>query len=179
MAIEESPAVETDDGLVPQEPGWYVVNARETRWVGQDGLWRGAWLEPEGQPWPGLGFNLTVLDPGNPMARHHAESNQEGFLVVSGECLLVIEGEERLLRQWDFVHCPPWTEHVLIGAGTAPAVVVAVSTRAPDAAVRYVASEVAARHGASPPHDTEQAAEAYADDAPPRLLAYREGDLPG
>jgi len=167
----------TDDGLLPQTGGWYVVNARETRWVGMDGLWLGAWLEPE-EEWPALGFRLTVLDPGNPMAMYHAEENQEDFLVVAGECLLLIEGEERRLRTWDFVHCPPWTEHVLIGAGDGPCAVVAVSTRRPGSAVRYVASELAREHGAAPPSDTDSAAEAYAGASPPGLLRYRDGDLP-
>ncbi len=175
--VEESKPKPTEDGLLPQSGGWYVVNARETRWAGTDDLWRGAWLEPE-EPWPALGFHLTVLDRRKPMAKYHAESNQENFLVVSGECLLLIEGEERHLRAWDFVHCPPWTEHVLIGAGDHPCVVVAVSTRAPDSGVRYIAAEVAQKHGAAPPHDTESAAEAYADVSPPRVLRYAGGDLP-
>ena len=175
--VEESKPKPTEDGLVPQTHGWYVVNARETRWVGSDELWRGAWLEPE-ESWAGLGFNLTVLDPGKPMAKYHAESNQEEFLVVAGECLLLIEGEERKLRAWDFVHCPPFTEHVLIGDGDGPCVIVAVSTRAPGASVRYVAAEVAKRHGAAPPHDTERPDEAYADTSPPRIRRYLDGDLP-
>lgn len=176
--VEESPPLQTDEGLAPQEPGWYVVNAREARWVGQDGMWRGAWLEPEDEPWPALAFNVTVLDPESPGGRYHGESNQEDFLVVSGECLLLVEGQERRLRQWDFFHCPPWTEHVLVGAGDRPAVVVAVSTRAPDQAVRYVAADVARRHGAAPPRDTGSASEAYAGVPGPRMLRYREGDLP-
>jgi uncharacterized cupin superfamily protein len=175
--VEESSPKPTEYGLVPQSGGWYVVNARETRWVGTDDLWRGAWLEPE-EPWESLGFHLTVLDPGKPMAKYHAESNQEEFLIVSGECLLVIEGEERRLRPWDFVHCPPWTEHVLIGAGNGPSVIVAVSTRASGSRVRYIATDVAQRHGAAPPHDTESPREAYADSSPPRILRYPDGDLP-
>jgi uncharacterized cupin superfamily protein len=176
--VDETPPLEAEDGLAPQPGGWYVVNARHVRWVGQDGMWRGAWLEPEDEPWPSLGFNVTVLDPGNPSGRYHAESNQEDFLVVSGECLLLVEGQERRLRQWDFFHCPPWTEHVLIGAGDRPAVVIAVGTRAPDVGFRYVADEVARRHGAAPPHDTELASEAYAGDPPPRAFPYRQDDLP-
>ena len=175
--VEESKPKRTEDGLLPQSHGWYVVNARETRWVGSDELWRGAWLEPE-EPWTGLGFNLTVLDPGKPMAKYHAESNQEEFLVVAGECLLLIEGEERKLRAWDFVHCPPFTEHVLIGAGDGPCVIVAVSTRDPESSVRYIAAEVAKKHDAAPPHDTERPDEAYADTSPPRILRYLDGDLP-
>lgn len=165
------------DGLVPQSDGWYVVNAREVRWAGTDDLWRGAVLEPD-EPWPDLGFHLTVLDPGKPMAKYHGESNRETFLVISGECLLLIEGEKRQLRAWDFVHCPPWTEHVLIGAGDRPCVVVAVSTRSADSSVRYVAAEAARRHGAAPPRDTASPAEAYADTSPPRFLRYSGADLP-
>ena len=99
-------------------------------------------------------------------------------MVVAGECLLLIEGEERKLRAWDFVHCPPFTEHVLIGAGDGPCVVVAVSTRDPESSVRYIAAEVAKKHGDAPPHDTERADEAYADTSPPRILRYLDGDLP-
>ncbi len=95
-----------------------------------------------------------------------------------GSACFVVEGQERRLRQWDFFHCPPWTEHVLIGAGDGPAVVIAVSTRAPDAVVRYLADELARRHGAAPPHDTEDPSEAYAGDPPPCAFRYREGDLP-
>jgi quercetin dioxygenase-like cupin family protein len=171
--------LETQDGLAPQSPGWYVVNARKLRWVGQAGMWRGPWFEAEDAPWTSLAFNVTVLDPGEPSGRYHGESNQEDFLVVSGECLLVVEGEERRLQQWDFFHCPPWTEHVLVGAGSGPAVVIAVSTRAPDQRVRYVANEVAGRYGGAPPRDTESAAEAYAGVPETSVLRYREGDLPG
>lgn len=179
MRVAEAPPKETGDGLAAQPDGWYVVNAREARWVGQDGMWRGAWLEPESEPWASLAFNITVLDPGSPGGRYHGESNQEDFLVVAGECLLLVEGQERRLRQWDFFHCPPWTEHVLVGAGDRPAVVIAVSARAPDARVRYVVSDVAASHGAAPPRDTERAAEAYEGVADVRVMSYREGDLPG
>ena len=175
--VEESPPLRTEDGLAPQAPGWYVVNAREVRWVGQDGMWRGPWLEAESEPWQSLAFNVTVLDPGEPSGRYHGESNQEDFLVVSGECLLVVEGQERRLRRWDFFHCPPWTEHLLVGAGAGPAVVIAVSTRTPDQRVRYVANELAARYGGSPAHDTALPSEAYAGAADLRVMRYRDGDL--
>ena len=175
--VDEAKPEPTEEGLLPQSGGWYVVNARETRWVGMDGLWRGAWIEPE-EEWAGLAFHLTVLDPGNPMAKYHGERDQEEFLIVSGEATLIIEGEERHLRTWDFVHCPPWTEHVIVGAGDRPCVIVAVSTRSPERGVRYVANELAAAHGASPPETTTDPAAAYTDASPPRLLGYREGDLP-
>lgn len=175
--VDEAPPRQTELGVVPEDGGWYVVNARETRWAGTGDMWRGASITPE-EEWAALGFRLTVLDPGKPMARYHGESNQEEFLVVEGEATLLIEGEERPLRKWDFVHCPPWTEHVLVGAGDGPCVIVAVSLRGPDSRVRYVAADLARRYGAAPERDTESAAEAYSGTSPPKLLRYRDGDLP-
>jgi uncharacterized cupin superfamily protein len=175
---DEAPPRPGEHGLEPRGGGWYVLNAKDARWVGRDELGRASWLEPEDEPWPALGVNLFVLDPGRPMAKYHAESVQEDFLVVAGECVLLVEGEERQLRAWDFVHCPAWTEHVLIGAGDGPAVVVAVSNREPEEGLRYVASDLARRHGAAAPHDTALPAEAYADVSPYRVRPYRDGDLP-
>ena len=97
---------------------------------------------------------------------------------MAGECLLLIEGEERKLWRAYSVHCPPFTAHVLIGAGDGPCVIVAVSTRDPESSVRYIAAEVAKKHDAAPPHDTEYADEAYADTPPPRIRRYLDGDLP-
>ena len=92
---------------------------------------------------------------------YHAESNQEGFLVLSGECALVVEGEERRLRPWDFFHSPPWTEHALAGAGDGPCVILMVGARSgPE--VNYPASELAARYGASVAEDTSDWRQAYA-----------------
>src|SRR5579875_2225125 len=103
----EAPLKRTDAGLVPQGAGWFVLNAREARWL--DGEF-GAYTRFEGEPgFPKLGFNIGVLAPGQPACYYHAEDEQEDFLVLSGECLLLIEGEERPLKAWDFVHCPPWT----------------------------------------------------------------------
>ena len=166
--VGESPPLETEDGLAPQAPGWYVVNARQVRWVGQEGMWRGPWLEVEGAPWPALGFNVTVLDPGEPSGRYHGESNQEGFLVVAGECLLVVEGQERRLGQWDFFHSPPETEHIFVGAGDGPCVLLMAGARSEDEQIRYPVSELAARYGASVATETSEPDEAYADYEPSR-----------
>ena len=109
----------TEHGLVPTGDGWFVLNAREARWRHARG--RGAICEFEGEPgFPQLGINLIVLEPGEPMAMYHWEADQEDFLVLAGEALLIVEGEERRLRQWDFVHCPAGTKHVIVGAGDAP-----------------------------------------------------------
>ena len=117
----------TEHGREPAGEGWFVLNAREAKWV--DGHF-GAYTRFEGESrFPQLGFNIGVLAPGQPACHYHGEDEQEDFLVLSGECLLLIEGQERPLRQWDFVHCPAWTEHVFVGAGDGPCAILAVGTR--------------------------------------------------
>src|SRR4029450_2446251 len=78
---------------------------------------------------------------------YHAEDAQEDFLVLSGECVLIVEGEERRLKAWDFVHCPPMTGHVFVGAGDGPCVVVAVGARRKGRALVYPVNEAALRYG--------------------------------
>lgn len=157
---------------VPQTEGWFVVNARETRWSHNElGSYCG--FEGEGAAtFADLGFNLNLLPPGAPMAMYHEEGAQEDFLVLRGECLLIVEGEERTLREWDFVHCPPWTKHVLVGAGNQPCIVLAVGTRGKESA-RYPFDEAAVRHGAGAERATTSAREAYA-----RFSRPREGPVP-
>lgn len=118
----------TKNGLVPDGKGWFVVNARESR--SRDGGPLGVYCTFEGrQRFPQLGITLNVLAPGQPLAIYHRENAQEGFLVVSGECVLIVEGEQRRLVAWDFFHCPSRTEHVIVGSGNAAAVVLAVGAR--------------------------------------------------
>ena len=107
-------------------------------------------------------MNLAVLRPGEPGAMYHAEDAQENFLILSGECLLVVEGRERRLQAWDFVHCPPMTEHVLIGAGDAPCVLVGVGARRKGRALVYPANATAAKHGANVEEETSDPQVAYA-----------------
>jgi mannose-6-phosphate isomerase-like protein (cupin superfamily) len=132
---------------VPQTQGWFVVSARDSAWVYNE---MGGYCPFEGEDdarFPDLAINLNWLQPGKPMAMYHAEESQEAFLVLCGECLLIVEGEERQLGQWDFFHCPPWTEHVILGAGNGPSLVLAVGVRGKQGA-RYPANETALRHGA-------------------------------
>jgi hypothetical protein len=89
-----------------------------------------------------------VVWPGQPNCYYHAEEGQEDFLVVSGECLVLIEGQERRLRAWDFVHCPPFTEHVFVGAGDGPCVFVGVGARNGGEGLVYPVSELALGHQA-------------------------------
>jgi uncharacterized cupin superfamily protein len=115
--------------------------------------------------------------PGEPMAMYHWEADQEDFLVVSGEAVLIVEGEERQLRAWDFFHCPPNTKHVIVGAGSGPCLVIAVGARANDS-LGFPADEVAKRHGASVEEDTTDGGVAYATVPPREPTAYRDGWLP-
>jgi uncharacterized cupin superfamily protein len=145
---------------VPQTAGWFVVNARDARWVHNE---MGFYAGFEGKDDAGfgqLGVNLNVLYPGKPMAMYHEEPGQEDFLVLRGECLLVIEGEERPLKAWDFVHCPPQTKHVIVGAGDGPSLVLAVGARKGRAT--YPVDETAVRYGAGVPEATASPQEAYA-----------------
>ena len=183
--IPESQLVPTERGLVPKGEGWFVLNAREAQWWGRDG--RGVLCEFEGAGFDGaadftqLGINLTRLDPGEPMAMYHWESDQENFLVLFGEALLIIEGEERGLRQWDFVHCPPGTNHTIVGAGSGPCLVVAVGARdrsTGPAWGAYTVDEAALRRHAGVERETTEPAEAYARFRPSELTRYRDGWLP-
>ncbi len=118
--------------------------------------------EPEGVAWPDLGVNVQILEPGRPNCRYHSEPVQEDFLVLHGECLVILNGEQRALRQWDFVHCPAGAEHVFVGAGDGPSAVLMIGSRRLDEA-HYPVSEVAAKYDASVREPTDSPAEAYAD----------------
>ena len=127
-SVREAQLKRTEAGLIPQAEGWFVLNARDVSWIrseerGQDTDFEG------GQEWAQLGFRIHVLMPGQRNGLYHRERGQEDFLLVAGECVLVIEGEERRLKAWDFVHCPPWTHHVFVGAGEGPCVIVMTGSR--------------------------------------------------
>jgi uncharacterized cupin superfamily protein len=171
------------NGLVVDGEGWFVVNARESRWRSEGPL--GSYCTFEGKRrFPQLGININVLEPGQAMGMYHRERAQEDFLVLAGECVLIVEGQERRLKAWDFFHCPGGTEHIIVAAGDRAAIVVAVGARGRGVGggVVYTVSESAARHGASVERETTSAAEAYekvrADLPRSRWVEYREGWLP-
>lgn len=178
--VPEAPLEETEHGLRAAREGWYVVNARDATWY--DRGERGAICDFEaGQDWEQLGVNLFVLGPGQPMAMYHWEADQEDYLVVHGEALLIAEGEERPLRQWDFVHCPVGMKHVIVGAGDVPCVVVAVGARAHQNGEGwggYPVDETAQRHNAGVEEETTDANVAYARFPRRRETKYQEGWLP-
>jgi uncharacterized cupin superfamily protein len=156
---------------------WFVRNARDARWL-EDDLGAYCSFEEEGERFPELGINLSVLQPGRPMAMYHRESHQEDFLVLRGECLLIAEGEERPLRQWDFVHCPPHVAHVIVGAGEGPSYVLAVGSRLVPNEVLYPVDPVALEHEAGVEIETAVPAEAYAGFAKPSETPFRDEFLP-
>ena len=157
-----------------------MLNARDARWRPGEG--RGAYCIFEGDPeFSQYAMHLVSLAPGEPMAMYHWEADQEDFLVLSGEALLVVEGEERPLRRWDLVHCPPGTKHVVIGAGHGPCLVLAAGARdlstGPDWG-GYTVDEAASRHGAGVEDDTTEPPEAYARFPERQTARYRDGWLP-
>jgi uncharacterized cupin superfamily protein len=170
-----------EHGLVPMGPGWFVLNAKDAPWRERPG--RGFFCEFEGErtDFTQLGVNIQVLRPGEPMTVYHWELDQEDFLVVAGEALLLVEGEERPLRAWDLVHCPSGTNHAIIGAGGGPCVVVGIGGRERGTAQEwgaYTVDALAQQHGAGVAQETSDADVAYAPFGPARWLQYPVGLLP-
>ena len=173
---EETRLVEHEGGLVPDGEGWFVVNASHAPWWQSDD--RGATCYFEGEhDFPQVGIRLKALWPGEPNGMYHSEEAQEDFLVLAGECLLLIEGEERPLRAWDFVHCPAGTEHIFIGAGDGPCLILMVGARGDEVPIRYPVSELANRHGASVERETSDPEAAYASSSSGETGAIPENVL--
>jgi uncharacterized cupin superfamily protein len=160
--VDESRLEDSEAGLVAATDGWFVVNVRDAAWVANEKLGAACIFEGDEAPFPELGFTLAVLEPGQPSGLYHAEANQEDFLVLAGECVLLVEGEERTLRAWDFVHCPPATEHIFVGAGDRPCVLFMAGARRKRGEIVYPRSDVALRHGAGVESETTSPGEAYA-----------------
>lgn len=176
---------------MPAGRGWFVLNARDACWVDTPG--RGRYPALQGRAdFPQLGLGLTVLAPGEPLAMYHWETDQEDFLVLSGEAVAIVEGQERPLRRWDLLHCPPGTRHVIVGAGDGPCVVFAVGAlerhtvgsrvdgtlEGRDDWGTYAVDDAALRHGAGVEEETNDARVAYARFPEPVRARYREGWLP-
>jgi len=163
VAVEEAGMQDTPYGRNPVSEGWFVLNLADALAVRNEEKGGAVYpLEPEGGPFTGFGVNVHVVWPGEPNALYHSEGAREAFLVLSGECLLIVEEEERPLRQWDFFHCPAGTRHIIVGAGTGPCAILMIGAR-PDEPLLYPVSEVAAKHGASVAQETGRPDEAYAD----------------
>lgn len=182
-AVPEAPLRMSKNGLVVDGDGWFVVNARESRWKDEGPL--GSYCTFEGKKrFPHFGINISVLEPGERIGMYHRETAQEAFLVLAGECTLIVEGQERRLVAWDFFYCAPETEHIIVAAGRQSAVVLAVGARgrAVGGGLRYAVCKAAARYAASVAQETADPASAYGEvwaKLPrSRFVQYRRGWLP-
>jgi uncharacterized cupin superfamily protein len=163
--VEEARLEPRDAGLTPVTDGWFAVGIADAPWLTNKALGAACVFEGDDAPFPDVGFTLHVLQPGQVNGMYHREANQEDFLVLAGECLLLIEGEERPLKAWDFVHCPPNTEHIFVGAGDGPCVIFMTGARKgwpEEKGIVYPRSELALSHGAGVAVETTSGAEAYA-----------------
>jgi uncharacterized cupin superfamily protein len=163
-AVPEATIEEREHGKVVTSEGWFVLNLSEgeARTNPNSGTFLS--FEQRETPWQGTGVNVRILEPGQPACRYHQETGQEDFVVLAGECILIVEEQERHLRQWDFVHCPGGTRHVFVGAGIGPCAILMIGDRPEPEELHYPVSAAAARHGeASVTVATDDPEQAYAD----------------
>ena len=165
MPVDEARIETTPDGQVPVGAGWYILNLGEMAWetVPGFGVAR-VFDDPDADPSePRMAVHVHVLQPGEANGYYHAEAAQEGFLVLSGECVAVVEGQERRMRRWDYFHSPPGTEHITVGAGHEPCAILMFGSPDPRRKVEWIANETAAKYGASVARTTGRDTEAYGD----------------
>ena len=164
MPVEEASWEETPYGRYITSDGWFVLNLSDALAVRNEEKGGAVYpLESRDARFRDFGVNVRVVWPGEPNALYHAESGQEGFLVLAGECMLLVEEQERPLRQWDYFHCPADTRHVIVGAGDGPCAILMIGLRPEVETLHYPVSEVAAKYGASAAKETGEPDEAYAD----------------
>jgi uncharacterized cupin superfamily protein len=160
--VDEARIEETGHGRLPAGAGWFILNLGEMAWETVPGF--GAW---RGFDWAGTragaGLHIHVLQPGECPGYYHAEAAQEGFVVLSGECLAIVEGQERTMRRWDYLHSPPGTAHITVGAGDGPCTILMFGSPDPSRKVEWIANETAGRHGASVERTTGSSDEAYGE----------------
>jgi uncharacterized cupin superfamily protein len=175
--VEEARLEESGAGLGPTSDGWFVVNVRDAVWLTSEGGEKQAtgsecaFESPK--HWSSqLGVRIHTLPPGQSNGLYHSEAMDEAFLVLSGECRLLVEGQERILRAWDYFRCPAGTEHIFVGAGDGPCAVLCIGARpgeGGDWGLNYPVSELPARYGASAERQTSEPDEAYANFEPSRI----------
>ena len=163
MPVDEAASDETPFGRYITSDGWFVLNLEEALAVRNTKGGSLYPLEARVAPFRDFGVNVRVLRKGEPNGLYHAESGQEAFLVLSGECTLLVEEQERRLRRWDFFHCPAGTRHIFVGTEDEPCVVLMIGLRPEQESLHYPVSEVAARYGASAERETSDPDLAYAN----------------
>src|SRR5262245_37446961 len=161
--MPEARLEDSGSGLAPAEDGWFVVNVRDAAWITSEQTGSACVFESKENWFMDFGINVSVLGPDEPNCLYHSESQQESFLVLAGECKLLVDGEERALEAWDFVNCPAGTQHVFVGAGDGPCVILMAGARSEDEQLLYPVSELAAQYGASAKEETADPKEAYVD----------------
>ena len=170
--MHEAAIEETPEGRVARGEGWFILNLGEMAWrtvgFGTSISFDAPTKDPDQ---PGIGVHVHVLMPGEANGYYHAEEAQEGFLVLSGECIAVVEGEERLMRQWDYLHSPPGTAHITVGAGATPCAILMFGSPDSSRKVEWIADEIAAKHGASVARTTSDGHVAY--EGLPSVVAVR------
>jgi uncharacterized cupin superfamily protein len=164
--MDEAQMKQSETGRVATTDGWFTVNVRDAAWVQNEYFGDACIFEGyEGAPFAEIGYTLCVLQPGQPNGMYHREDNQEDFLILQGEAVLIVEGQERRLKAWDFFHSPAGTDHILVGAGEGPCIVFAIGARKQGGDSNdtlYVRHETALKHGAGPEQDTPDNKVAYA-----------------
>jgi len=164
--MHEARIDDTQAGRIPADDGWWVLNLGEIAWESAEGNGTFCIFEAPSAPSPVMGIGVHIVGPGEANGLYHAEDTQEGFLVLSGECLLIVEGQERRLRPWDYFHCPPGTAHITVGSGEAPCAILMVGARREGRPIHYPVEPLAARFGASVTTPSDSPKEAYAGMAP-------------
>ena len=186
FVVPEAELEQTDVGVVPRSVGWFVLNVRDGRWYDKPEQGFSAPLtgddEYEAETFfPMLGMAIRVMNPGDVSTTYHWETEAEDFLVLAGEAIAILEGQERRIGQWDFVHCPPGTKHAFVGAGDRPCVLLCASSRQfqKDGPWGYYCTgETAAKYNAASSQDTQDGSIAYARFPPSRATRYPGGLLP-
>jgi uncharacterized cupin superfamily protein len=164
VPVDEASSVETPYGRYVTSEGWFVLNLEEALAVRNEQKGGAVYpIEAREHPFRDVGVHVRVLSPGEPNALYHTEDVQEGFLVLAGECTLIVEEQERPLRRWDYFHCPADVRHVIVGAGEGPCAILMIGARPEVETLFYPVSEVAGKYGASAANDTADPDEAYAD----------------
>jgi uncharacterized cupin superfamily protein len=159
--MHEAKIEDTNTGKVPADDGWFILNLSEMGWATLPG--GGTWcvFESPNAPSQTLGIGVHILEKGETPGFYHEENQQEGFLVLSGECIAVVEGQERRMKAWDYLHSPPGTRHITIGASDEPCAILMVGTRSSDETTLYPADPAAAQYGAAVEEETDSAEVAY------------------